>query len=115
MPFSTRVKQAGRAPPVSSEMMVYAQNTDVSSVRSRNDIERTLQRYGADGFGYVYEGNIAAVMFAMAEGRVRFLLQIPIVQSSGIPTIRRPGSAARKRRMMPTSRPAARSGARCCW
>ena len=91
--------------------MVYAQNTDVSSVRSRNDIERTLQGYGADGFGYVYEGNVAAVMFAMAERRVRFTLQMPDRAEFRYTNHTPP----RERRMMPTSRPAARSGARCCW
>ena len=57
--------------------MVYAQNTDVSSLRSRNHIERTLQRHGADGFWYVYEGNVVAVMFTIVERRVRFTLQMP--------------------------------------
>lgn len=32
--------------------MAYAENTSVSSEKSRAEIERTLQKYGADQFMY---------------------------------------------------------------
>lgn len=58
-------------------MSRYAANTQVSSDQSRAEIERTLQRYGADAFGYAWEGERAVVQFR-ARGRfVRFALPLP--------------------------------------
>lgn len=37
---------------------------------THNEIEETLERYGADGFAYATQGNLATVIFAM-ENRVR--------------------------------------------
>jgi len=55
----------------------YAENTSVSSERSRAEIEQTLQRYGADQFGYGWEAERAAIQFR-AHGRyVRFVLVLP--------------------------------------
>lgn len=55
----------------------YASGTDVSSDRSRAEIERTLQRYGADQFMYGWEVGRAAVGFRMHDRQVRFLLPMP--------------------------------------
>ncbi len=55
--------------------MTYARNTTVSAIRSRNEIEETLERYGADGFAYATQGNLATVIFAMANRRIR--LDVP--------------------------------------
>jgi len=59
----------------------YASGTDVSSDRSRNEIERTLARYGASHFGYMSAPNSAMVGFTMkVEGtprQVRFVLPMP--------------------------------------
>ena len=57
--------------------MVYAQKTSVETGRTRTEIEQTLQRYGADGFAYATQGNIATVMFTMDNRQVRFVLQMP--------------------------------------
>ena len=57
--------------------MTYARNTTVSAIRTRNEIEETLERYGADGFGYAAQGNLATVIFAMANRRIRFVLELP--------------------------------------
>ena len=57
--------------------MVYARDTTVSVIRTRMEIEETLQRYGADGFAYAIEGNAAMVMFSMEGRRIRFVLQLP--------------------------------------
>lgn len=55
----------------------YAQNTEVGSDRSRAEIERTLQRYGASSFMYGWEGERAVVAFK-AHGRlIRFVLPLP--------------------------------------
>ncbi len=62
-------------------MTRYASETSVSQDRSRAEIERTLQRYGADMFSYGWkdEGDesFAYVMFRMANRHIRFVLRIP--------------------------------------
>lgn len=55
----------------------YAAATDVSSDRSRAEIERTLRRYKADGFAYGWTGTRASVMFELAGRRVRLDLPLP--------------------------------------
>ncbi len=57
--------------------MTYARNTTVSAIRTRNEIEETLERYGADGFAYATQGNLAIVIFAMENRRIRFVLELP--------------------------------------
>ncbi len=57
--------------------MTYARNTTVSAIRTRNEIEETLERYGADGFAYATQGNMATVIFAMENRRIRFVLELP--------------------------------------
>lgn len=57
--------------------MTYAANTDVSVERSRNELERTLARYGATRFGYMTEVGQAVVMFETSGRRVRFHLPLP--------------------------------------
>jgi hypothetical protein len=47
----------------------YASNTAISRSRSIEEIERTLSRYGADSFGYGWEGDRAVVAFR-AHGRM---------------------------------------------
>lgn len=58
-------------------MSKYAEDTSVSSARSRDEIERTLRRYGASAFGYGWEGKRAQVMFHVESRRVRFELEMP--------------------------------------
>ena len=62
--------------------MAYAEKTSVSTEKSRADIERTLQRYGADQFMYGYDQNRAVVGFRMAGRQIRFLLPMPDKNSS---------------------------------
>ena len=50
--------------------MTYARNTTLSAMRPTTRSRRTLERYGADGFAYATQGNLATVIFAM-ENRVR--------------------------------------------
>lgn len=57
--------------------MRYAQNTEVSADRSRSEIEKTLQRYGAQGFGYGWQGNQAMIEFLFNGKKIRFVLQMP--------------------------------------
>jgi hypothetical protein len=58
-------------------MTQYAANTEVPADRSRAEIERTLERYGATGFMYGWEATHAMVMFRMNGKMLRFLLPLP--------------------------------------
>ena len=78
--------------------MTYARNTIVSAIRTRNEIEETLERYGADGFAYAGPGAIwqpssspwRTAAFASS-------WSCPILRTSGTPTTElRPGSAAQE-------------------
>jgi hypothetical protein len=55
----------------------YAADTSVSVEASRAEIERTLQRYGADQFMYGWDAEQAVVQFRMQGRHVRFLLPLP--------------------------------------
>lgn len=55
----------------------YAADTDVTSDRSRTEIERTLQRYGADQFMSGWDDHRAVIGFRMANRHVRFNLPLP--------------------------------------
>lgn len=58
-------------------MTRFAENTSVSVEKSRGEIERTLQRYGASGFMYGWQGNRAAIQFDMHKRRIKFELPFP--------------------------------------
>jgi hypothetical protein len=58
-------------------MSRYAERTEVSSDKSRAEIERTLQRYGATGFMYGWQTESAMVAFELHDRRVKFLLPLP--------------------------------------
>ena len=63
-------------------MASYAQNTTVPVSRSREDIERTLNKYGATGFMYGQQGDIAAVAFEMNKRRYRMEIRYPRVDGA---------------------------------
>lgn len=58
-------------------MTKYAAKTDVSSDRSRSEIEKTLRRYGATGFMYGWDENAAVVAFKMNARKIQFTLPLP--------------------------------------
>ncbi len=58
-------------------MSRYAENTSVSVENSRGEIERTLQRYGADSFAYGWEAGRAVVQFVTQDRHIRFVLPLP--------------------------------------
>ncbi|UFU03460.1 hypothetical protein LQF12_02280 [Ruania suaedae] len=58
-------------------MSRYAESTQVSSDRSRAEIERTLTRYGASSFTYGWDDTRAAIGFVMEGRQVRFVLPLP--------------------------------------
>jgi len=55
----------------------YAATTEVSSIRSRDEIERTLERYGADQFMYGWQDSAAVIAFRMEGRHVKFILPLP--------------------------------------
>jgi hypothetical protein len=62
-------------------MARYAANTEVPASRSRDEIERTLTRYGATSFAYSANATSSAVAFEMKTPggvrRVRFIIMLP--------------------------------------
>lgn len=58
-------------------MSRYAASTDVSSDKSRMEIERTLTRYGADQFMYGWQEEGAVIAFRKDGRMIRFLLPLP--------------------------------------
>lgn len=58
-------------------MARYAENTGVSSEKSRGEIESTLRRYGASKFAYGWDEHAATLGFALGERMVRFRLPLP--------------------------------------
>jgi hypothetical protein len=55
----------------------YAADTSVSADRTRNEIERTLERYGASGFAYAWQGQRVMIAFEAHNRRIRFFLELP--------------------------------------
>jgi hypothetical protein len=54
-------------------MAQYAEKTGVSSAGSRDEIERTLKRYGATAFAYGWDEQVATVMEQACRQRWRAL------------------------------------------
>ena len=55
----------------------YAASTDVSTDRSKTEIEKTLARYGADQFMYGWETSRAMIGFRASGKMVRLTLPLP--------------------------------------
>lgn len=62
----------------------FAENTSVSSDKSKAEIDRILSRYGATGFMYGWSGTNAVIAFEMKGRRVKFVLPLPDRKSSEI-------------------------------
>lgn len=58
-------------------MSRYAENTSVSSEKSRAEIESTLRRYGASQFMYGWDASSAVIVFQAEGRRVKFVLPMP--------------------------------------
>ena len=57
--------------------MTYAKKTTVPVDKSRREIERTLERYGATGFAYGWRESEAMIGFETNGKSVRFVLPLP--------------------------------------
>jgi len=60
-------------------MRRYAERTEVTSDRSKAEIERVLARYGATGFAYMTDAKRAAVAFQAHGRNIRFVLPLPSI------------------------------------
>lgn len=58
-------------------MGIYASSTNVSSEKSKMEIERTLRRYGASEFVSGWNADKAVIQFQMESRRIRFFLPMP--------------------------------------
>lgn len=58
-------------------METYAKGTRVPIERTRDEIERSLTKFGASKFAYAVEENRATIVFDAYERRVRFTLPLP--------------------------------------
>lgn len=65
-------------------MTRYAKQTEVSAMKSRNELEALLMRYSATGFMYGWHGNSATIAFVMRERQVKFVLPFPDRQAREI-------------------------------
>lgn len=57
--------------------MRYAQETEVSSEKSRSEIEKTLVRFGATSFMYGHHEGSAVIEFVANNKRIRFVMKLP--------------------------------------
>jgi hypothetical protein len=67
----------------------YAATTTVSVEKSRAEIERTLDRYGADAFGYTVDGPLVRIAFRMQSKHYRFSLTMPVKSEKRFTTYKR--------------------------
>ena len=58
-------------------MSRFAESTSVTSEKSRAEIERTVGRYGADGFMYGWSDGNAVVAFRMNNRHLKFVMAMP--------------------------------------
>lgn len=56
---------------------MYAAKTAVPIDRSKAEIEKILEKYGASAFGYMSQESGSVVMFEIAGKRIRFVLPLP--------------------------------------
>jgi hypothetical protein len=57
--------------------MRYASDTSVSVERSKAEIERLVQRYGATEFAHGWKQGKAVIQFRMRDRYIRFVLPLP--------------------------------------
>lgn len=59
----------------------YAEGTKVTVPRSREEIEKLLKAYGASGFAFGYDNDVAAILFQLKGRRYRIELHYPPLES----------------------------------
>lgn len=71
------MKRAPTGAGTDTTMASYAAKTKVATGNSREEIERTLLRYGADNFGYLTGQDQATIVFTAHSRQIRFVLPLP--------------------------------------
>ena len=71
--------------PTNTKPAKFAEGTGTSIARTREEIERTLKRYGATGFLYGNQGDVSAVAFELEGRRYRIEVHVPPVESFRAP------------------------------
>jgi hypothetical protein len=61
--------------------MKYAKETSVSPEKSREEIEKTLKRWGAEAFAYIEEGNRFMIAFKLKGRYIRKYIPLPTKHS----------------------------------
>lgn len=59
-------------------MARFAVHTKVSPNNSRDQIERTLMKYGASKFGYMSEDTKASIVFEAHQRHIRLVIPLPL-------------------------------------
>jgi hypothetical protein len=59
--------------------MKYAEQTQVPVDRSKSEIERLVQKYGATEFAHGWRSERAMIQFKMRDRYVRFVLPLPVL------------------------------------
>lgn len=70
-------------------MAAYTASTSVSVEKSRAEIEKTLNRYGADAFAYGTDGPQVRIAFRMKDRHFRFSLTLPLKSEKQFTTYKR--------------------------
>jgi hypothetical protein len=60
----------------------YAERTEVPAERSKMEIEKILQRYGAKGFAYVADAGKSMIAFRANSRNIRFILPMPTIEEA---------------------------------
>lgn len=75
----------------------YAADTSVTPGRTREEIERTLSRYGATGFMFGQDQTGAAIAFLIRDRHVRFQVPLPSASDFALTPTRRKRTVAQIR------------------
>lgn len=65
-------------------MATYAANTSVPPSRSRDEIQKTCERYGATAFGFAMHAERVMVEFIMRGYRVRMIVELPKIDDDEV-------------------------------
>lgn len=65
-------------------MAKYAAGTNVNADQSRAEIQRTLERYGADQFMFGWDRDCAVVGFRINDRQIRFVVPMPDLDSDDV-------------------------------
>lgn len=95
--------------------MIYAADTSTSVEKTRAELETVIRKFGADAFGYVMEGERAAIQFRAHGKYVRFVLPLPSPGEKRFTHFRRRGSYYDQQRTASAAQKEYEQGCRSAW